>query len=61
MKRWSDFYETFWEELKQPFMNSLNQAETTFHEFVKPSKREQKISHIPKASSNEIIRKEGQR
>ena len=24
-----DFYETFWEELKQPFMNSLNQAKVS--------------------------------
>ena len=24
-----EFYETFWEELKQPFMNSLNQAEVS--------------------------------
>ena len=45
-----EFYETFWEELKQPYMNSLNQA-----------KFEQKNGHMPKASSNTIIRKEGQR
>ena len=44
-----EFYETFWEELKQPYMNSLNQA-----------KFEQN-GHMPKASSNTIIRKEGQR
>ena len=24
-----EFYETFWEELKQPFMNSLNQAKVS--------------------------------
>ena len=31
MKRWSDkeFYKTFWEELKQPFTNSLNQAKVS--------------------------------
>ena len=23
------FYETFWEEMKQPFMNSLNQAKVS--------------------------------
>ena len=26
-----EFYETFWEELKQPFMNSLNQAKVSKH------------------------------
>ena len=40
-----ELYGTFWEELKPPFMNLLNQA---------------KVS-ITKASSNKIIRKEGQR
>ena len=44
-----DFYETFWEDLKQPF-----------YEFVKPSKSEQKIDHISKANSNRVIRKESQ-
>ena len=39
-----EFYET-WEELKQPFMNLLNQAEVS----------------IPKASSSKIIRNGGQR
>ena len=41
-------YETFWEELKQPFVNSLHQA--------KVSKK-----LVTKASSNKVIRKEGQR
>ena len=45
-----EFYGTF-----------LGRTETTIHEFVKPSKSDQKIGHIPKASSNKIIRKEGQR
>ena len=39
-----EFYES-WEELKQPFMNLLNQAEV----------------NIPKASSSKIIRNGGQR
>ena len=45
-----EFYETFWEELKQPFMKSLNQANVS-----------KKIGHVQKASSNKLIRKEGQR
>ena len=45
-----NFYETFWEEQKK-----------TSHDFVKPNKRQQKISHVPKASTNKIIRKERQK
>ena len=33
----------------------------TFYEFAKPSKSEQKIADIPMASSNKVIRKEGQK
>ena len=43
-------FETFWEELKHPFMNSLNQA-----------KMSKKLVLISKAGSNKTIRKEGQR
>ena len=37
--------------------NFLGRTETTTHEFVKPWISEQKIGHIPKTSSNTIIRK----
>ena len=36
--------------LTRVLRNSLGIAKTTFHEFVKPSKSEPKIGHIPKAS-----------
>ena len=42
-------------------MKLLGRTETTFHEFVKPRKSEHKTGHIPKVSSNKIIKKEGQR
>ena len=46
---------------KRVLSNFLWRTETTFHDFVKPSRIKQNIGHNPSASCNKIIRKEGQR
>ena len=48
-----EFYETFWEELKQPFMNSLNQAKVC--EKLVTSQRQAEIKLLEKKDKNKRL------
>ena len=48
-----EFYEIFWEELKQPFMNSLNQAKVS--EKLVTSQRQAEIKLLEKKDKNKRL------